>query len=354
MSSLNSSSGDTSSSHNCDHHHHNHHSNDRSSSKRASKSNKHKSNKHHSNKPPPQSTPPPQQQSQQPTEEELEYNHWYDVMRTFLMYSDFSLFEINERKKHLQHLNPTFKPLLPSLTFSKFDSLLSATHTNQHFFNSVVQFQDYGFTSRSMKSREVIKHHGKVIHINQQHRNQAVLHSLVREWSLNGLNERNVTFTPLLTALQSKLPVTSSNLYTQRVLVPGCGLARLPLEIASLGYACEANEYSMFMLTVSHFILNSSLPSSSLQIFPWIDRVSNIVNLTDVLQPVVVPDVCPMDLLTSNPLTASFEERDDALFHRFSMAAGNFVELYGEEKQKEQWDAIVTCFFLDTAPVVME
>jgi hypothetical protein len=36
----------------------------------------------------------------------------------------------------------------------------------------------------------------------------------------------------------------------------------------------------------------------------------------------------------------------------FSMVAGEFVEVYS--KQPDQWDCIVTCFFLDTAHNVME
>jgi carnosine N-methyltransferase len=36
----------------------------------------------------------------------------------------------------------------------------------------------------------------------------------------------------------------------------------------------------------------------------------------------------------------------------FSMVAGEFIEVYN--KQPEQWDCVVTCFFLDTAHNVME
>jgi hypothetical protein len=41
-------------------------------------------------------------------------------------------------------------------------------------------------------------------------------------------------------------------------------------------------------------------------------------------------------------------------FPRFSMAAGNFTELYSTPQNAGAWDAVVTCFFIDTAPVVME
>ena len=66
------------------------------------------------------------------------------------------------------------------------------------------------------------------------------------------------------------LPAASAPL--QRVLVPGCGLSRLPLEITARGYACEANEFSMFMLTASHFILNGVFEENSYGILPWVER----------------------------------------------------------------------------------
>jgi carnosine N-methyltransferase len=36
------------------------------------------------------------------------------------------------------------------------------------------------------------------------------------------------------------------------------------------------------------------------------------------------------------------------------MAAGNFMEIYGNAQNAGQWDAVITCFFIDTAPVVIE
>ena len=86
------------------------------------------------------------------------------------------------------------------------------------------------------------------------HRNEAVLHSLVREWSDEGLYERKTAFDPLVTELERLLPVDANNAFSVRVLVPGCGLARLPLEIAGKGYTCQANEYSVrFNIHSQHF-----------------------------------------------------------------------------------------------------
>lgn len=38
----------------------------------------------------------------------------------------------------------------------------------------------------------------------------------------------------------------------------------------------------------------------------------------------------------------------------FSFAAGDFLELYAAPGQAQQWDAVVTCFFIDTARNVIE
>ncbi len=40
------------------------------------------------------------------------------------------------------------------------------------------------------------------------------------------------------------------------VLVPGAGLGRLAFEIARRGYTCQGNEFSLFMLFASNFVLN--------------------------------------------------------------------------------------------------
>ena len=40
------------------------------------------------------------------------------------------------------------------------------------------------------------------------------------------------------------------------VLVPGAGLGRLAFDIAQHGYCCQGNEFSVFMLLGSNFILN--------------------------------------------------------------------------------------------------
>jgi len=41
-----------------------------------------------------------------------------------------------------------------------------------------------------------------------------------------------------------------------KILVPGAGLGRLAFDLVLKGYAVEGNEFSLFMLFASNFILN--------------------------------------------------------------------------------------------------
>lgn len=36
------------------------------------------------------------------------------------------------------------------------------------------------------------------------------------------------------------------------------------------------------------------------------------------------------------------------------MAAGDFLEIYGDSQQTAQWDCVMTCFFMDTARNIIE
>lgn len=103
-------------------------------------------------------------------------------------------------------------------------------------------------------------------------RNQAILHSMAREWSAAGLEERQACFQPLLDELTKRIPLTFADRYTKRILIPGCGAGRLPVEISALGYCAEGNEFSVFMLLASNFVMNGCDQVGQYELFPWIER----------------------------------------------------------------------------------
>lgn len=75
-------------------------------------------------------------------------------------------------------------------------------------------------------------------------------------------------------------------------------------------------------------------------IYPFIHTFSNIKSDAAQLTPVKIPDVLPAQL----PSTVDF-----------SMVAGDFIEVYGSQKENDAaWDVVVTCFFMDTAKNIIE
>ncbi|KAL2585530.1 hypothetical protein AAZV13_13G003400 [Glycine max] len=76
-------------------------------------------------------------------------------------------------------------------------------------------------------------------------------------------------------------------------------------------------------------------------LFPNRSKESNCNSLSDSdqLRPVSIPDI--------HPASAGITEG-------FSMCGGDFVEVYSDSSQIGAWDAVVTCFFIDTAHNIVE
>eukprot|EP00300_Choanocystis_sp_HF-7_P001485 c11199_g1_i2.p1 GENE.c11199_g1_i2~~c11199_g1_i2.p1 ORF type:complete len:281 (-),score=56.02 c11199_g1_i2:140-982(-) len=156
---------------------------------------------------------------------------------------------------------------------------------------------------------------------------------LVRDWSAEGAAERATSYAPVLRALTSHKPPSFEHRYS--VLIPGAGLGRLAWECARLGYAAQGNEFSYFCLLSSSLVLNHSLPVDCFTLHPFVHQSLNVRETQDQMRPITVPDTSPSGLPPDSD---------------FSMAAGDFLEVY---QTPGQWDAIATCFFLDTAKNIL-
>ena len=161
----------------------------------------------------------------------------------------------------------------------------------------------------------------------------STLKQLVRDWSVEGAEEREGAYAPILEAVLAAYPDEDGR-SSVRVCVPGCGLGRLAWEFAAAGFAAQGNEFSYFMLLTSNWILNSGLGVGDVLVYPNATTTTNLRSRADQFAPVRVPDVAP----------GSLPEGAD-----FSMVAGDFVEVYGAESNRGTWDVVATCFFVDTA-----
>ena len=120
------------------------------------------------------------------------------------------------------------------------------------------------------------------------------------------------------------------------------------MEVVQRGYGGQGNEFSFQMLLVSNYMLNHVFEPYSVQTFlhcktqiclyPWIDNTNNIFLKGDNNRCIRIPDVVPCHVI---------QEGSD-----FSMCAGEFLESYSD--QECEWDCVLSCFFIDTAPVIYE
>ncbi|CAO3667537.1 unnamed protein product [Umbelopsis vinacea] len=170
---------------------------------------------------------------------------------------------------------------------------------------------------------------------------RSTLKQFVRDWSKEGEHERKAGYDPILDELESiyaNVPIEQRGKI--RVLVPGAGLGRLAYEICKRGFSCQGNEFSFYMLLSSNFILNRVSSIGEFSIYPFIHSFSNIRDSQQQLLPIQIPDVLPSNI----PPTADF-----------SMVAGDFIEVYGDNPNNEgDWDVVATCFFIDTAKNIIQ
>ena len=84
---------------------------------------------------------------------------------------------------------------------------------------------------------------------------RSTIKQFVRDWSEAGILEREMTYGPILEAVDRLFGMVSPRCDV-RILVPGAGLGRLAFDFACKGYATEGNEFSFHQLIASNFILN--------------------------------------------------------------------------------------------------
>ncbi|KAL7284714.1 hypothetical protein ACG7TL_002020 [Trametes sanguinea] len=311
--------------------------------------------------------------TQQEIEEERE--HFANVIATFQQYAPYSLNANNRRRKDIfiipiedrelledigykERILDTDKAILANANF------LSKVVANPEIFGHGLSDLEEGESKENLQQEDLHarpepSHHGhshdpQTVTVTQRKRKyrptehdmdklRSTLKQLVRDWSEEGKAERDVCYEPMKEALlQHFSDIPEDERRNFRVLVPGAGLGRLAWDVAKLGFACQGNEFSHYMLLASFYMLNRTDEVHQHTIYPYVHSFSNIVNDEGLLRPIKIPDVLPSSLPPGSD---------------FSLVAGecDFEEIYGDddndasEPHAGQWDAVMTCFFIDTA-----
>jgi hypothetical protein len=180
---------------------------------------------------------------------------------------------------------------------------------------------------------------------------RSTIRQMYRDWAFEGLPERQAAFVPIMSALEKHFSdLAPSERHQCKVLVPGAGLGRLVFELCAAGWTVEGNEISYHQLIASNYILNFVGGAGAHKLHPWALNFSNHKSRAHQLQAVRIPDVNPVEYLeeASTRLASEVHYSD-----RMTMTAGDFCVLYRQLEHRERFNAVTTCFFIDTAPNVI-
>lgn len=274
--------------------------------------------------------------------EQEEIDHFLDVCYSFLDYQRYAQYDISHYQETMAALDPADRELWPCRSKEWLDSIVQRVQVNQRFLTQMpspaVCSADLGPDAEQRVSQIPA---GVRVSSKNSSKVRTTLRQFVRDWAVEGQAERAMSYGPLISALRKYLPPRykgpKGDMVATTVLCPGCGLGRLPFDLACAGYAAQGNEFSYHMLLGCHVVLNRSPAAGCHVIYPFVLSTTNRFRAFDHLIAIRVPDICPGETM---PMDA-----------QLSMAAGEFVEVYKD--QHASWDAILTCFFLDTAKNVL-
>jgi carnosine N-methyltransferase len=298
---------------------------------------------------------------------ESETDHFNDVCSAYRQYANFAMAQWANHAYRFQSLPESQRRVLPPhLLFDTNEYMQSMTEykeaviRNQFCLDCILRHAGQAHSQQVPRSEDVTS-----VTDEQISKLSSVLKSLARDWSVEGKVERDMAYLPIIRDIQKYVPVVHRggayppNNATNpppppqppRVCVPGSGLGRLAFELIRLGYTVQGNDFSLYMLLASDFILNNGMftPTRPLSISPWLYESRNILSRKDPLESVQIPDLDPYEALLSSssesPLLAG---------PNFSVAAGDFCSIYSHPKEVGQWDVVASCFFLDACPSLIE
>ncbi|KAF7411750.1 carnosine N-methyltransferase isoform X1 [Vespula maculifrons] len=268
-------------------------------------------------------------------EDEEERKHFQRIVSAFKHYKSHSLQRVKKTESYLLSLPIHHQRLLAKYK-DHLQEVKRCIEYNNDIIKLIIKDVSHIFENVSPANTQNDSTQNTRPVLADQEKVQATIKQLVRDWSSEGTDERNACYQPIIDEITNQFSLDKCTPSQVQILVPGAGLGRLAYEIARRGYTCQGNEFSLFMLFASHFVLNKCRGINSYQVHPWVHQYMNNLKPEHQTQAVFFPDVNPSDL----PENA-----------QFSMTAGDFLEVYTED---DHWDCVATCFFIDCANNVVQ
>ncbi|XP_066510369.1 carnosine N-methyltransferase-like isoform X2 [Hoplias malabaricus] len=267
-------------------------------------------------------------------EARLERQHFWKIIDAFRYYRTHVQERVNRTERQFRSLPQKHQRLLSGF-LPNLAKIRRCVDQNYEVLQAIVQNCIHMFENIEYGEEDNLRKVGPSSTFDMD-KLKSTIKQFVRDWSEAGKAERDSCYTPIIDEIQKQFPPDQCDVSEVNVLIPGAGLGRLTWEIARLGYSCQGNEWSFFMLFSSNFVLNRCEKENALTLYPWVHQFSNNKQSADQTRPISFPDVNPQSLPPDS---------------NFSMTAGDFLEVYTDS---DTWDCVATCFFIDTAHNVLD
>ncbi|ODM92474.1 Carnosine N-methyltransferase [Orchesella cincta] len=266
-----------------------------------------------------------------------EYRHYHKICATFKKYKKFSYGKVDKTLGFIRSMPKRHQILLRDYR-KHIEEIRRCIDVNHNLFQLMILDASSMFENHDEVYPQTLKTASAPEPTAFDYdKLQAVLKHIVRDWTVEGQKERDTCYKPLIDEVETLYGNSRVDGYSDiKILIPGAGMGRLSHELVRRGYIVQGNEFSLFMLFASNFILNKCSGKAVYKCHPWIHQNTNVLKSEDQTREVSFPDVDPCDLPANSGC-------------RFSMTAGDFLEAYATPAQESAWDCVVTCFFIDCA-----
>ena len=269
------------------------------------------------------------------------YNNIKNIIGSFFNYQIDNLRSISRIERDYKAIDEKYIKRLPFDYKERIEKLKQATSLNYSFLVKIVSsyiglFKLYKYPSGEVFIEKLYIPANNIVQI------RSTLRLFVRDWSKEGIKERNATHKPILEELKSFFKDRPKKDFENgiNVLVPGSGLGRLVYEIAKLGFKSQGSEISLYMLLCFSYLLNKSTKVEEFTIQPFIHTLSNLFNVESAFKKIKIPD---------ENIKEELSKTDTG---KITMTSGDFCLSF--QNKSNIFDSVVTCFFIDTANNIVE
>ena len=270
-----------------------------------------------------------------------EYRHLRNVVSAFFNYQIDSLRDLARTERDFKSIDEKYLKRMSFNYTERLDKLKKAIWQNYSFLLKVADPYKNMFKLYKGKNGEILME-PLLVEVKDIIKMRSTLRLFTRDWAIDGIEERNSTYKPILNELKNFFEKRTKKEFQEgiNILVPGAGLGRLMYEIAKLGFKSQGNEFSYYMLLCSNYIFNNTTKKDEFILQPFIHSFSNIFNEETPFKKILIPD---------ENLAEELSKTDTG---EMSMVAGEFCHVYKDKINF--FDGIVTCYFIDTANNIIE